>query len=288
MFKDRLTFPACIDKVMAVGAVYDASGVPGAHPGYCTEIQATAPDLTTCFSQSSDDLDLLAPGSVVASTFPCYVDAACIRSVSGTSFASPQAAGVAALMLDADPDLNPRAPGLNAAEVDRRVNEIEKRLEFSGKLVTDQFNDTNANSYRTRPRVDARVALLTQGSADFDQDGCTNFREFRDADGSQTGGGIRNPLDFWDFMDQYTGLPLARDRIVAVSDIGAVVTRFGTVGNPNGDPLVPPLSSGGYHTSADRNGAYPGANSWDLQPPDGTIAIGDLGAVIAQFGHSCA
>jgi hypothetical protein len=42
-----------------------------------------------------------------------------------------------------------------------------------------------------------------------------------------------------------------------------------------------------YHTSADRSGALPGSNAWNLRPPDGTITGGDIAAVVAQFGHNC-
>ena len=94
-------------------------------------------------------------------------------------------------------------------------------------------------------------------------------------------------MDFWDFMDQYTGLPLARNGIVSVADIGAVVGRFGTIGDPNGDPLTPPAAATGYHVTADRNGNYPGANVWDQRPPNGNVSVGDIGAVNAQFGHTC-
>lgn len=123
---------------------------------------------------------------------------------------------------------------------------------------------------------------------DSDGDGCLDSAEIQTAPGSETTGGRRNPKSVWDFMDQYTGSPLARDRIVAVGDIGAVVGRFGSSGSPAGDPLAVPGSSTGYHTSADRSGSYPGQNPWNLKPPDGNVSVGDIGAVVAQFGHSCA
>ena len=88
-------------------------------------------------------------------------------------------------------------------------------------------------------------------------------------------------------MDQWTGSPFVRDKIIAVGDIGALVSRFGTSGDPSGDPLTPPVASTGYHTIADRNGAYPGGDPWDLLPPNGNVSVGDIGAVVVQFGHSC-
>jgi hypothetical protein len=96
---------------------------------------------------------------------------------------------------------------------------------------------------------------------------------------------LRDPNSFWDFMDQWTGG--VRDKVVAGGDIGAVVARYGSSGNANGDPLTPPASGTGYHTIADRNGAFPGGDPWDLQPPNGSVSGGDIGAVVAQFGHSC-
>ncbi len=50
---------------------------------------------------------------------------------------------------------------------------------------------------------------------------------------------------------------------------------------------APPPASG-YHTAYDRNGVIPGAQPWELRPPDGQIAVGDIGGVVAQFGHTCA
>ncbi|MEX1253084.1 MAG: flexitail domain-containing putative surface protein [Dehalococcoidia bacterium] len=118
---------------------------------------------------------------------------------------------------------------------------------------------------------------------DSDLDGCTDKQELRN--GSPTGG-LRDPYNEWDFMDQYTGAPLAKDRIVAVGDIGAVVGRFGSSGTP-GSPSATPSSPAGYHSSADRSGAIPGSNGWNLKGADGIVSIGDVGSTVAQFGHSC-
>ncbi|MEX1252723.1 MAG: flexitail domain-containing putative surface protein [Dehalococcoidia bacterium] len=123
---------------------------------------------------------------------------------------------------------------------------------------------------------------------DSDQDGCTDTREAQAAAGSEMAGGRRDPKSIWDFMDQYTGAVPGRDKTVGVADIGAVVARFGASGNPDGDPLAPPGSASDYHVSADRHGSYVGQAPWRLQPPDGFVSIGDIGAAVTQFGHSCA
>ena len=45
------------------------------------------------------------------------------------------------------------------------------------------------------------------------------------------------------------------------------------------------LDATGYHTSADRSGSLLGSNAWNFKPPDGSVSVGDIGAVVAQFGH---
>ncbi|MBZ0281672.1 MAG: S8 family serine peptidase [Anaerolineae bacterium] len=105
--------PACLSNVIAVGATYDANlgrepdtgtyddGFPGGWPN-CVDA-TTAPGMVTCFSNSSSKLAVLAPGAVIVSNGLGGGQAA----YSGTSQASPIAAGVAALMLQADPTLIP-------------------------------------------------------------------------------------------------------------------------------------------------------------------------------------
>jgi hypothetical protein len=103
---------------------------------------------------------------------------------------------------------------------------------------------------------------------------------------AQGSGGLRDSFNFWDFYDVPTGSPLARDKVVGSADIGGVVARFGSTGDPAGDPLSAPPAAPAYHTAYDRGGVL-GPNNWNLKPPDGVISIGDQGAVVAQFGHTC-
>ncbi len=119
---------------------------------------------------------------------------------------------------------------------------------------------------------------------DSDLDGCTDAAE---SSSDPAAGGMRDPANFWDFIDQFTGSPPARDRVIAIGDVGAVVTRFGTNGDPGGYPLAAPQSTTGYHTTGDRNGSVPGQHAWNLLPPNGVISVGDIGAVVSQFGHRC-
>ncbi len=132
----RLTAPACVTAAVAVGATYDADVGTLSSFG-CRE--ATFPDKPACFSNSGPGLRLLAPGAVITSTAigggrSTYV---------GTSQASPHAAGVAALLLEARPSFEPP--------------EIELILSGAGKPVTDAKNGL------TTPRVDAAAALREAG-----------------------------------------------------------------------------------------------------------------------------
>ncbi len=130
--------------------------------------------------------------------------------------------------------------------------------------------------------------------ADDDNDGCTDDAEL----GSDPAlGGLRNPHNFWDFMDVPAGAALERDKAVVIQDIGAMVARFGAQDagpgtfDRNSDPLSTPNQVSGdsrenYHPAYDR-GAPNGPNIWNREPPDGAIVIQDIQATVGQFGHSC-
>jgi hypothetical protein len=103
--------------------------------------------------------------------------------------------------------------------------------------------------------------------------------------GSQISGGLRDPLNFWDFYDVPTA-GTARDREVSATDIFAVMSRFNASGNASIDPLSSPPPAPAYHTAFDR-GPSSGPNNWNLTAASGSITSSDLFAVLAQFGHNC-
>jgi subtilisin family serine protease len=107
----RMSSPACLSQVISVGATDDG-------------------DIVAAFTNTSTTTDVMAPGVSVTSTGL----GGGTSTGSGTSFASPHAAGCAALLLEAGLATTP--------------DEIEARLESSGTQVVDA---TNGLSF---PRID--------------------------------------------------------------------------------------------------------------------------------------
>jgi len=244
--KNSFTIPACFTDGISVGAVYDSNIGSLTWSGVCTD-SPTAADQVGCWSDSSPDLDLLGPGAYVTSTgYNGFTS-----TFRGTSQATPHAAAVAALLKQALPALS--------------LDNIEARMKATGTTIADDLHDSDPNTKRQTPRIDARVALLTDDSADDDGDGCTNGQEFGS---NPLTGGKRNPLSPWDYMNP-TG-----DGMNRVDDILAVVNQFFIdAGNP------------AYTEATDRTRAGP--NAWNLGPPDGKQRVDDILASISQFFHDC-
>lgn len=141
----RIAAPACTSGVIAVGATYD--GNVGRQPnagtyqsGFGSSWPACADTMTTlqtitCFTNSNGQLDLVAPGAPILSTYLGGGTA----TYWGTSQASPTAAGIAALLLERRRDLTP--------------DQVETTLKASGPVVVDPKNG------RQFTRIDAQGAL---------------------------------------------------------------------------------------------------------------------------------
>ena len=154
---DQISHPACMTNVISVGAVYDsAMGSSGScvNPNSCGNTQShqvcaqnglvacfddSAADGVTCYSNSASFLDILAPSN-------CATTAATGGGVndcfSGTSSATPYAAGVAATLIEA-------AGGSGSLNND----DMRDLLRTSGVNVVDGKNG------RSTPRVDAVAAI---------------------------------------------------------------------------------------------------------------------------------
>ena len=124
--------PACLSQVIAVGAVWDAALGSQTQFG-CTDM--TAPDLPTCFSNISATTDLLAPGAAITSSGR----GGGLSTFRGTSQASPHAAGCAAVLAAAVPELP--------------VSLILPALRRTGPLIAI------ARASQTIPRIDCGAAL---------------------------------------------------------------------------------------------------------------------------------
>jgi subtilisin family serine protease len=161
-----VSFPACVTEAISVGGVYDAAfaKVAWCADAGCTQTLCTdtAPQADTfvCHTNSGANLDVVAPDYRTRTTAVGggYV------VLGGTSIASPFAAGMAALLLQADPGLEP--------------GEVESLLKSSGPRVPSPDNGL------AFPRPDVAAALTEViGGSDVDGDGA-----WADGDGSDAPG----------------------------------------------------------------------------------------------------
>lgn len=126
-FSNKISSPACDAGAISVGAVYDGNvGSPSFLSG-CSDTTTYA-DKIACFSNSSSQLTLLAPGG--------NISAAGVDNYYGTSQAAPHVAGAIALVRSAEAFPN--------QDVDSTVGLLKE----IGKPITDPRNNV------TTPRLD--------------------------------------------------------------------------------------------------------------------------------------
>lgn len=269
-----LDCPACYPSSVSVGATrFDQARSPYSNfgtgvKGHTLDIMAPGGDLTV--DQNGDGFG----DGVLQQTFghfcgvpgPPDFSSFVLCFVNGTSMATPHISGVAALVLSVDPALPP-------AQVRAALTSTATDLGPAGYDL--EFGNGEVNA----------AATVAAVQVDTDNDGCTDFRETAAKPFAAVGGG-RDPNLFWDFFDTPDAANV-RDRAIAISDIFRVVSRFGSSGDPSGPPLLPPPPAPAYHTAFDRDAPSPGANAWNLNPPNGAIAISDIFFAVRQFGHTC-
>jgi hypothetical protein len=117
-------------------------------------------------------------------------------------------------------------------------------------------------------------------ATDTDRDGCADAAEISSVERT---GGDRDPTNFWDFYDTPDNNG-HRDRSVSASDLARVLFRYGTRGDPTGDPLSGDPISRGYHVAFDRGGSAAGVRH---AAPDGILSGGDIGGVVRDYANTC-
>jgi len=132
-YSDGIGRPGCFSNTIAVGATYDPRDDWNFTCLCCGSSPET--DQVGCFSNSNSLVDVLAPGAMIVSS---KKDGGTEEKF-GTSQATPMAAGVAALMLEANPALTPA--------------KIRTVLKDTGKPILDTRNNL------TFPRIDALAAV---------------------------------------------------------------------------------------------------------------------------------
>lgn len=136
---DRLAYPACLSAAVSVGAVFsDRTSGPWTFQGIsmCGGYQYIQKDGVICYSNTSPDLTLLAPGFPIATS---VAGGGYTYGFDGTSAAAPHVAGAFAALRSAAPNAS--------------VSQIVEALRITGKPVKD---------YRTggiTPRLDIAQAL---------------------------------------------------------------------------------------------------------------------------------
>lgn len=97
--------PAAYDNVITVSALADFNGQPGG--GAASTCRADVDDTLADFSNYGADVDIIAPGTCITSTWPTALNGTGYNTISGTSMASPHVAGAAALYKAKNPGATP-------------------------------------------------------------------------------------------------------------------------------------------------------------------------------------
>ena len=120
--------PAAYDEVITVSALADFNGLPGG--GAPSTCRADQDDTFASFSNYGSDVDIIAPGVCINSTWKNGG----YSTISGTSMASPHVAGGAALYLANNPGATP--------------TQVQNALQSAGSLDWDDSDDPDNTKER--------------------------------------------------------------------------------------------------------------------------------------------
>ena len=204
--------PGGFDNVLSVSALADFDGVPdGLGASTCRSDQD---DTLADFSNWGPEIDIAAPGVCILSTYP--IEQGSYGTISGTSMASPHAAGALALLASRS---NPN----NAADVTNLYNQVKSTGNFnwtddSGDMIQEPLLDvSDTNIYNpllvpvivTNQPPTANFTFTTSGlTATFtdtstDSDGSITAWswDFGDGNGAST---VKNPVYTYAAAGSYT------------------------------------------------------------------------------------
>lgn len=134
----QIASPSCLTGVVGVVATYDVVHNNGFNFGNCNDTAAD-PSVVTCFSNVSSDAAIAAPGHNIRASRRGGGSV----NFYGTSMASPQAAGCAALLKSVDPSLTPN--------------------EILSAMLAAPVTATDATTNLSFPRLDCAHAYATLG-----------------------------------------------------------------------------------------------------------------------------
>ena len=260
-FQDGISSPACIAGAISVGAVYDGNYGPAGwgNPLACTDA-TTAANKITCFSQSSPNLTLLAPGvSVTAGSLNGVA-----VTESGTSQATPHVAASVAIARACRPDVS--------------AAQVISALQNTGVSIADA---------RIGGRVTKRIALanLASGFPAFvndDRAGPTSLAlssatAFNTCSATAEGGepahgGLAAAHSLW-----YRISPTSRSSVAASYPAGSRVALY-KFGSTTPEPVV--VCSGGGSCNRYRVDA----GNYDLAVDSTSVATGTLTLATTVYG----
>ena len=141
--------------------------------------------------------------------------------------------------------------------------------------MLDDLQAQTAHTWHRRPLADGRPSFFVYSLRSPAGGGCEIQHVPKGTDRYAPmrpwQGGYRDPYNGYDYMNP-TG-----DKLNRVDDILAVVNQF-FIDDPAGDI--------DFASTTDRTGV-PGANPWNLGPPNGQQRVDDILAMVKQFFHDC-